>query len=271
MHSLRHAYCFGILMAIVWYGHIYPCRATVKEKPMVKLSEKQTLADRVVEYIHELVKEHKLEPGDALPTEREIALELGMSRGPVREGMGRLRAMGLIESRTKAGAKLIETSPRRLFKEIVPALAQTESQVIDLVEFRGAIEVEAATLAATRRTDENIKEIQEVLAAGRRSIDKGVNTYYEADKQFHVAILRGSHNNLLAASASVIGDFVNRASDFVANVTDDQLHAAMLEAQTDHEQVFRAIKLRDPAAAGALMRMHLRQILEIAGLSRSDT
>jgi GntR family transcriptional repressor for pyruvate dehydrogenase complex len=238
---------------------------------MLNLPEKQTLADRVVEYIHELVRDHNLSPGDSLPTEREIAVALGVSRGPVREGMGRLRAMGFIESRTKAGARLVETSPRQLFKEILPALAQTESQVIDLVEFRAAIEVEAATLAATRRTDENLVAIQEVLEVGRQSIDEGVNTYYEADKQFHIAILCGSHNNLLAASASVIGDFVNRASDFAANATADQLHAAMLEAQTDHEQVFRAIKLRDPAAAGALMRMHLQQILEMAGLARNDT
>ncbi len=225
-----------------------------------------TLADRVVAYIHELVRETKLSPGDSLPTERQIAETLGVSRGPVREGMGRLRALGLVESRTKAGAKLVETSPHRLFSEIMPALGQTEAQLRELIEFRATIEIGAVSLAAARRTEDDVRALRANVSEGRRTMTESVDAFHKTDIQFHITILEMSGNRLLAAIGSVIGDFVTRASDFQANMEWEALDTAMADAQIEHEQIFKAICHQDVSAAATLMRLHMQEILEMAGI-----
>jgi DNA-binding FadR family transcriptional regulator len=227
---------------------------------------KRNRADTVVDYIHGLIRERNLTPGDSLPTERQIAQTLGVSRGPVREGMGRLRALGLVEARTKAGARLTETCPKQLFSEIVPALAQTQAQMVDLVEFREVIEAGAAALASQRRTSKNLAQLVKIVEDGKNLIDNGPDAFYESDKQFHLTILEGSHNKLLVATGSVIREFVMRASDIIDNVTPEQLYTALVDAQTEHEQILRAIQLRNASGAAALMRMHLQQILAQAGI-----
>ncbi|MFC3100370.1 FadR/GntR family transcriptional regulator [Altererythrobacter lauratis] len=191
-------------------------------------------------------------PGDVLAGEVAFAEELNISRSAYREAIQVLTAKGLVESRPKAGTRVL---PRSRWNVLDPdvlawafAGAPDRKFVRDLFELRAVVEPAAAGMAAQRRDKAQLAEMREALAQMRRhtlASDEG----RIADRDFHKAILRATGNDAIQALAAGIGAAVNWTTQFK-----QRARALPRNPLPDHVRVFDAIAAGDAAAAQAAMR-----------------
>jgi GntR family transcriptional repressor for pyruvate dehydrogenase complex len=215
----------------------------------------RTLAEEAVNSLTDSIHQGKLQPGDKLPTESEIMAALGVSRTVVREALSRLQASGLVETRHGIGTFVLAPpaeshSPFR----IDPAAMGTAMDVLAMLEFRVSLEAEAASLAATRRSDEQLRAMRRALDDLKRTAGEG-NDSVGSDFEFHLAIARATGNRYFTDIMGHLGTMV---------IPRSRLHVSAVEREQylervnfEHESIFDAIERRDPEGAKAAMRMHL--------------
>ncbi|WP_298398107.1 FadR/GntR family transcriptional regulator [Sphingobium sp.] len=201
----------------------------------------------------------KYKPGDLFEGEIEASERLGVSRTAYREAVRILIARGMVESRPKAGTRVL---PRNRWNVLDPEMlawmfaGEPDPDFIrDLFELRGVIEPAAAEFAARRRTDEQLATMRAALdEMGRYGLSTPEGR--AADQRFHHAILAATRNDALSALASSVGAAVSWTTKFK--------HRKMLmprDPLPDHRAVFEAIAARDTAAARSAMAELLRLAL----------
>ncbi|MDX3900018.1 MAG: FadR/GntR family transcriptional regulator [Sphingobium sp.] len=191
-------------------------------------------------------------PGDTLSGEVAFAEELDVSRSAYREAVQVLTAKGLVESRPKAGTRVLPRNRWNLLDPDVLAWAfagEPDVQFVrDLFELRAIVEPAAARLAAERRDRADLAAMKEALAAMRRhtlSTDLG----RAADRDFHNAILHATRNDALLALTASIGAAVNWTTQYK-----HRARALPRNPIPDHVRVYDAILAQDGAAASDAMR-----------------
>lgn len=196
-------------------------------------------------------------PGDRLAGEVETAEALDVSRAAYREAVQALIAKGLVESRPKAGTRILPRERWNLLDPDVLAWAfagQPDRQLISsLFELRGIIEPAAAGLAAARRDREDLRKMKAALTVMRRQT-LGSEDGRAADRDFHAAILHATRNDALVALSAGIGAAVRWTTQFKQRTT-----GLPRDAIPDHARVYEAIAAGDAAAATAAMR-HLVEL-----------
>lgn len=197
-----------------------------------------------------------LKPGQRLPTEQAIMQATGVSRTVVREALATLRAKGLITTRQGLGAFVANDPNPRSFS-IVPNDLESIDEVLRVLELRLGIEVEAAGLAALRRTDEDIARMQERLDALDAVVEAGG---YGADEDFafHRSILVATQNSYYARLFDTFGSaMVPRQWARLDSMTPAERlkHAARM--RKEHHAILSAIQDGDEAAARKNLRNHL--------------
>lgn len=201
----------------------------------------------------------RLKPGTLFEGEIEASERLHVSRTAYREAVRILIAKGMLESRPKAGTRVL---PRSCWNILDPEMLAwmfagepDPAFVRDLFELRGVIEPAAAEFAARRRTDEQLALMEEALAEmGRQGLETEAGR--AADQLFHRAILAATHNDALAALASSVGAAVGWTTTFK-----QRKNPRPRNPLPDHRAVFQAIAARDTAAARAAMAELLRLAL----------
>lgn len=194
----------------------------------------------------------KYAPGDILSGEIGFAEELEISRSTYREAIQVLTAKGLVESRPKAGTRVLPRHRWNLLDPDVLAWAFAGEPdvnfVKDLFELRLIVEPAAARLAAERREKADIKLMKDSLAGMRRHT-LATEAGRAADRDFHHAILRATHNDVMVALAACIGAAVNWTTQFK-----QRARALPRNPIPDHVRVYEAIAAGDPDAATEAMR-----------------
>jgi GntR family transcriptional repressor for pyruvate dehydrogenase complex len=220
------------------------------------------LYEEVADRLREFIDDEALGPGDRLPSEREIASRLEVSRTSVRQALTTLKATGLIEMRHGDGAYLVRSS-----RDIVPTLAsellRQYERLPAIMEVREALETENARLAARRRTNVELTEMRAALAQMRAAIERG-RPGIEGDARFHKAVARAAHNDLLLALMRQLTepiDSTRRASLSLPGRPAQSLAA--------HHAIVEAIEAGDEDAAARAMREHLRVVASVAFVSRN--
>lgn len=210
------------------------------------------LADILIAQIHA----GDLTPGQRLPTEQAIMEATGVSRTIVREALATLRAKGLITTRQGLGT-FVSSDPTIRSFSIIPNDLDSIDEVLRVLELRLGIECEAASLAAMRRTDEDIERMQERLSAFDQALEQG-GYGAEEDFAFHRAILMATHNAYYAQLFDIFGTaMVPRQWARLDEMTqiERQQHAARMRGE--HHTIFAAIRDGDEKAARAALRHHL--------------
>jgi DNA-binding FadR family transcriptional regulator len=202
-----------------------------------------------------------LQPGDRLPSEAELGLQLSVSRTALREAIRTLAGKGLVESRTRAGTVVMPTTAwNHLDPELLAwreTLPPDYAFVRALIEAREVIEPAAAAFAAQRATARDLAAIEAAFdamksAAGDDVLDAGV----EADTAFHRAILAASQNAVFMNFGSVIGAALRNSFRLTTSASDN--YALTL---AKHGEVLEAIRMRQEDRARALMT----ELIAIAG------
>ncbi|MEQ1954621.1 FadR/GntR family transcriptional regulator [Mesorhizobium sp. CN2-181] len=200
-------------------------------------------------------------PGDALPREDELCAMLGVSRTSVREAVKVLSAKGLVESRRRAGVRVLPRDNWRLLDPVVlgwhPAIQDDEELVSGLLEARRIFEPAAAELAARRATAADLAEIERALVGMRNNISHNLNAVCQADLAFHKSVIVASHNVVLKGLVGMLG-IALRATFLVTNA--NPLMDAQSRALSAHVAVLEAIRVRDTAGA----RSSMNRLLDIA-------
>jgi GntR family transcriptional repressor for pyruvate dehydrogenase complex len=212
--------------------------------------------EQVVERLQTFIDERRLQPGDRLMPERELAEQLGVSRTSVRQALTALKVLGLVESRQGDGVYLLRppaTVVPRLASEIVDSQADHPM----IWEVREGIEVQAARLAARRRTAADLAELHDALATMRASLDEGGDGV-EGDRRFHRAVATAAHNELLSQLIDQLSPMIDRTSN--ASLTIAGRPPTSLAA---HAAVLDAIEAQDEDGASDRMREHMMKSGEL--------
>ncbi|MBJ7442975.1 MAG: FadR family transcriptional regulator [Sphingobium sp.] len=199
-------------------------------------------------------------PGDVLSGEVAFAEELDVSRSAYREAIQVLTAKGLVESRPKAGTRVLPRNRWNLLDPEVLAWAfagEPDIQFVrDLFELRAIVEPAAARLAAQRRDRNDIKIMKDALAAMRRHT-LATELGRAADRDFHNAILDATRNDALQVLSASIGAAVNWTTQYK-----QRARALPRNPIPDHVRVFDAIVAGDAAAAAEAMGVLVDLALE---------
>lgn len=211
---------------------------------------------QVAERIREAIIAGHLRPGDALPTERELAESLGVSRASVREALRALQAQGLVSaSGPPARTVVVPGAAGHARDALVTLLRLNGVCVDDLMSFRGLLEGEAVDMAAGRRDDPWLDEAEAALVDMRRP-RLTVADFDEADVRFHVALVRASGNEAMQLVMQALRGAV--ALHLAAHLeSQDDLPATLARLIAEHEAILAAVRAGDGTTAQALVRRHI--------------
>lgn len=211
------------------------------------------LADQLYEQIYKQIVSGQFVINSRLPSEVDLCASFGVSRPVVREALSRLHADGVIETQRGSGSFVRLRQDSELLK-LAPIGGLPE--LLRCMELRSAIEGDAAYLAASRRTDEDLVEIKaglDELAQALRERQVG----HAADLRFHQAVVAASKNSLFSATLQTLSvqifDFMRVMRSLALGSSNVRLRLV----QEEHEHIYRAILDEDPEGARQAMRQHI--------------
>jgi len=215
----------------------------------------RNLAQGVVEQISGVIRQGMLKSGDKLPTESSLMTQHGVSRTVVREAISHLQAAGLVQTRHGIGTFVLERPQSGLGLDAENIL--TLRDVLSILELRIGVETETAGLAASRRTQDQVRELAGALADMQQAMAEG-RPAVEADKRFHLLIAQATGNRYFVDILAQLGNAIIPRARLNTPVLEQDKPADFLErVSREHDDIFRAIERGEPEAARAAMRMHL--------------
>jgi DNA-binding GntR family transcriptional regulator len=200
--------------------------------------ENLTLWERVHRHLREEILANRLPPGTMLG-EVALSAQLGVSRGPIREALGRLAAEGLVTVRPRRGA-------------VVSAL--TAAEFLEAYQVREALETQAIRLAIPRLSPEEIGRLEEMVAAqGAQAAHGDVAGFFASNAAFHQLFVDASGNRTLAEMYRQLMGHMGRY-----RMRSLALRGTLKRSVTEHRAILRAVKARDAERAARLLRDHIR-------------
>ena len=217
----------------------------------------EKLSHAVVRQIEELILRGILRPGERLPSERELADRLAVSRPSLRDAIAQLQEAGLLAARPGAGIYVADVLGSAFSPALVALFGRHDEAVFDYLSFRRDLEGLAAERAAKQASDTDLAVVQAVFekmeaAHAKRNAEEEA----QLDAQFHMAIIEASHNvvmlHMMRSMYELLrgGVFYNRQVMFKQRTR----RATLLD---QHQAINAALQARDPVAARAAVETHL--------------
>ena len=203
------------------------------------------LADQAFERILSAIITGEIPPGEYIK-EARVAKQLNISRGPLREAIGKLEGYKLLVRTPNMGARVIAFTP---------------SDIEELFSIRGALEGLCCQLAATMMTNEELESLEHLVERMRERPEGALaDSYQAADEDFHIQIIRGSRNSRLIRllcqdiyyQLRVIRHYASKHGGRARNV------------YKEHRKILDALQERDPKRAESAMRKHIANARETA-------
>ena len=215
------------------------------------------IPDAIAHQLETRILEGSLKPGDRLPAERELAVELGVSRPSLREAIKQLVSRELLVSRHGGGTYVTDRLATSFIDPWQQLIDQHPSLQDDMLEFRHLLEASAAELAAQRATDADLLRLDAAYArldAAYLGADRSAQV--AADVAFHLTVAESAHNalygHLLASVLRLLHEHVRRSLREMA-VNPDTGRQLMKQ----HQAIRNAIVERRPKAARRAAQTHI--------------
>ncbi|ARP85689.1 FadR/GntR family transcriptional regulator [Bordetella genomosp. 9] len=230
--------------------------AFLKKEPVPTLRPDANLTDRITDLLAAEITGGQYSVGEVLPPEQIIADRLNVSRTVLREAVSRLKAEGLVQSKQGVGLTVMMTTRPAVLRMMVADEGDAE-QVLRIVELRRGFEIEAATLAAQRRTETDLAAMRAALDAMAQAIaDRNVAAGVDADLGFHRAVAQATKNEHYLSFFDFLAGLL-RQNLLVSRSRSAKLAGRASQAQREHEALFEAIEAGDPEAARDRARTHV--------------
>jgi len=222
--------------------------------------------EQVVQQISAEISAGRLTPGQRLPTERDLSLAFGVSRGVVREAVKVLGAMGLVEPRQGSGLFVRDDPLPMVTRALTLSVAPEAKSVERLFEFRRTLEPTAARLAAVRHTADQLAAIMaSVGATAASAVVADARGFGAADSAFHAAVYAASDNPYLAVTAKAVREMQQDIVAFFAG-----LPGSLAIAAAQHRTIADAIGAQLPDGAAAAMDAHISYTAETVSMVLRD-
>ena len=214
--------------------------------------ESRRLYQQIADQIRDLIDRGGFEAGTRLPAERDLALQLGVSRPSLREALIALDVEGRVEVRSGSGVYVSAAKPGPAPGRTA-AMGESPSQ---LMEARSVIEGEVVTLACARITQEPLARLREILKDMGAAIERR-RARVDLDREFHLTLAEMAGNAVLSR---LVGElFDERHSPISAKISSRfETTRTWKSALAEHEAILEAVAARDPIAAQTAMRAHLK-------------
>lgn len=210
---------------------------------------KRSLVDQALDQLRLRINQGVWTVGQRLPTEPELATELGISRNTVREAMRVLAFSGLIEIRQGDGSYLRAVVDPLDTMKALSCCSQEQAR-----ETRHILEVEAIGLAALRRTDEDLAALRQALDVSGSHYHGDLDTYIACDLVFHRRLVDAAHNPTLSELYSYFSSIVGAHLRQTLNISPRRQAVFDL-----HVELLEAVEQRDPERAKALSRQLINE------------
>ena len=232
---------------------INPAHRLEFERPLERMPVGEMVARRILD----MVKSGALQPGDQLPTERDLAQSLNVSRPSVREAIRGLAILGVVRTVQGGGAYISDLDADALLGPIQFFLSLQDLNVRELYDARSLIESDVARRAAVNIEPASLARLEAVLIAQKDCLDNP-DAFRASDHAFHEIIWIGSKNAFLkriGESLNVIGlEFRKRASESPA---------VLQQSYADHQVLLAALKDRDADAAAKAAERHMQNVYRV--------
>lgn len=212
------------------------------------------LYESIARALEQAIEVGRYKPGGRLPSERELSDQFGVSRPVVREAIIVLELRGLVQRRHGAGVYVAAKTPVKL------SGADDADGPFEVTEARRLLEGEVAALAATAASDQQIAEMEAIIARiGDMRTDQA--TREQADRAFHTALARATNNDVLVGLVESLWD-KRYQSPLCVYFFSRAREAGIQPPVDEHRLVLDALKARDPDAARQAMRDHLARVTQ---------
>ncbi len=220
---------------------------------MLQAIKKTRIYEAVVAQLGQLIHEGKLKPGDRLPTERQLASQLQVSRASLREALRGLELQGLVVSRQGSGTFIAGLGPEELLRAF-NGLTEQEQSLREIFEVRLLLEPPIAALASQRATPNDLERLEAALREQEERSQRD-ESVAEQDVAFHSALAESTHNQaLLRLGATLV--------EVLAPSRDPRLQTRRRSQLSlrSHREVLEAVRAGDPEAARRAMEAHVGQV-----------
>lgn len=218
---------------------------------MVRAVTSLTLTQAVAEHLRNLIHRGEVGPGDRLPAERELAEQLGVARISLREALKTLQDDGYVQVRRGALGGTYVTELQQPVERWRARMKTQSGEFDDIIDFRIALETDAARLAASRRDRADLTDLR--AAIKRLGQVDGRAAFRLTDSQFHGGVARAARNVRLAKAIQSARGELFSPHDLLPFV--DPIE----ESVRDHQQIYEAVRDGDPDAAASAMREHIER------------
>jgi len=213
------------------------------------------LYEGIVDQIMNLIRNRELNPGDKLPTERELSEKFGVSRASLREGFRVLESRGLVITRPGGGRYIREIRMDTIINTENIVLNIKKSSILEVLEARDVFELKVVEVAAQRATTQDLKLIKEALDKlfkARNSQER-----IESNVDFHLAIAEASHNfvfvNIVRLNLSLLDGI--RGKNW-------GVPGRFKNTKEEHQLIYQAIQEHNSKKASEAMLSHLKKVRE---------
>ncbi|MFC1479140.1 FadR/GntR family transcriptional regulator [Planctomycetota bacterium] len=215
-----------------------------------------TSTEQGVNLLLNKIRNGKLQPGDKLPPEPELASQLGLSRATLRQVLKTLQTAGLIEARPRIGTILKKSNPSAVAPLFFAHLDLADISEHEAAEARVSFEPGIAGLAAQYRTDEDLEKMDEILEHGKEAGTDWAGII-KTEREFHSNIVAASHNLILQSFNKILSLYFDRRTP--------PKHGTVSAKDADkalktHISIYKAIKNKESAQAETLMKTHLQKV-----------
>lgn len=219
-----------------------------------------TLVDKVESSILDYIKKNELRPGNSLPNELELTMELGISRNVLREALSRLRMLGIIQTRTKRGIIIQEPSLLTGFERAVEPYLLSENTIVEMMGMRIIIENGLVDFLFENLTDEHIHQL-EVIVCSQES-----NLYpltVEQETAFHKKIYEITGNNFMVQFQQIIQPVLEVTNkDYQSSFAPVNEQLLKEGRMVTHKELFNCIKDRNIEEYRKAIKLHLLPYIE---------
>ena len=215
-----------------------------------KAVKRDSLSKQVSDKLENMIEEGEYSVGQRIPTEPELMDMFQVSRNTIREAVQSLTWAGILE--VKQGDGTYVRSSSRFRANMAKKYSQTSLN--DIKEARNSIEVTIAHLAAGRRTEEDMVQIDEAYSR-RKNLVSDIKENTRADMEFHMAIARACHNDILIEIYQSISDYLE------SHIAERNMDSDLSQERIDslHSQLYMAVRNGNPDEAS----LAVQRILEI--------
>lgn len=230
----------------------------------IKSIEFESPTDKIIQQLKQLIVSGQLKPGDRLPAERVLAEKLGVGRSYVREAIRKLEFFGLLKTSPQSGTYVSGYSIKMIEGVLTDIINFNKDDFSAMIEARYYMEVNAARLAAMRRTDEDLA----LLRSAVEDYDQKVNSKQDAvqeDMFIHLRIANATRNSVFESMLLML------LPDIIRNIIEKKIcgEDRGVRAMEEHHEILQAIADQDGDAASAAMAVHLDDILRISREKKS--